>query len=45
MAERQIIGRLGTAEEIADTILFLASSRASFFHGATVIVDGGYSAR
>jgi NAD(P)-dependent dehydrogenase (short-subunit alcohol dehydrogenase family) len=45
MADRQIIGRLGTPEEIADTILFLASSRASFFHGSAVIVDGGYSAR
>jgi NAD(P)-dependent dehydrogenase (short-subunit alcohol dehydrogenase family) len=45
MAERQIVGRLGTAEEIADTILFLASSRASFFHGSTVVADGGYSAR
>jgi NAD(P)-dependent dehydrogenase (short-subunit alcohol dehydrogenase family) len=45
MAERQIIGRLGTPEEIADTILFLASTRASFFHGSAVVVDGGYSAR
>jgi NAD(P)-dependent dehydrogenase (short-subunit alcohol dehydrogenase family) len=45
MAERQIIGRLGTADEIADAILFLASARASFFHGAAVVVDGGYSAR
>jgi NAD(P)-dependent dehydrogenase (short-subunit alcohol dehydrogenase family) len=45
MAERQIIGRLGTADEIADAILFLASSRASFFHGSAVVVDGGYSAR
>ena len=45
MAERQIVGRLGTIDEIADTILFLASRRASFFHGSTVVVDGGYSAR
>ena len=45
MAERQIIGRLGTADEIADTIVFLASDRASFFHGSAVVVDGGYSAR
>lgn len=45
MAERQVVGRLGTANEIADAILFLASSRASFFHGSTVVVDGGYSAR
>ena len=45
MADRQIIGRLGSAEEIADTILFLASDLASFLHGATVVVDGGYTAR
>ena len=45
MAQRQIVGRLGTAEEIADAILFLASERATFFHGATIVADGGYSAR
>ena len=45
MAARQVIGRLGTEGEIVDAILFLASARASFFHGATVVVDGGYSAR
>jgi NAD(P)-dependent dehydrogenase (short-subunit alcohol dehydrogenase family) len=45
MAERQIVGRLGSADEIADAILFLASSRATFFHGSAVVVDGGYSAR
>jgi meso-butanediol dehydrogenase / (S,S)-butanediol dehydrogenase / diacetyl reductase len=45
MAERQIVGRLGTAEEIADAVLFLVSDRAGFFHGSTVVVDGGYSAR
>jgi NAD(P)-dependent dehydrogenase (short-subunit alcohol dehydrogenase family) len=45
MAERQVIGRLGTADEIADTIVFLVSAQASFFHGSTVVVDGGYSAR
>ncbi len=45
MAARQVIGRLGTVEEIADAILFLASPRASFFHGSVVVVDGGYTAR
>jgi NAD(P)-dependent dehydrogenase (short-subunit alcohol dehydrogenase family) len=45
MASRQIIGRLGTEAEIVNAILFLASERASFFHGATVVADGGYSAR
>ena len=45
MAARQIIGRLGTEAEIVDAILFLASDRSSFSHGATLVVDGGYSAR
>jgi NAD(P)-dependent dehydrogenase (short-subunit alcohol dehydrogenase family) len=45
MAQRQIVGRLGTEAEIVNAILFLASPHASFFHGATVVVDGGYSVR
>ena len=45
MADRQVIGRLGTEGEIVDSILFLASDRSSFAHGSTLIVDGGYTAR
>ena len=33
--------RFGTPEEIADTVVFLASPRASFTTGACVVVDGG----
>ncbi len=33
--------RLGKPEEIAQTILFLASEKASFITGATISVDGG----
>ena len=33
--------RLGRPEEIADAILFLASERASFITGQTLLVDGG----
>jgi len=36
--------RIGTAEEIAQSIVFLASSRASFMTGATVLLDGGKTA-
>lgn len=35
--------RIGTADEIADVVVFLASSRASFVTGQTVAVDGGFS--
>jgi NAD(P)-dependent dehydrogenase (short-subunit alcohol dehydrogenase family) len=45
MAERQIVGRLGTAEEVAEAIVFLASERASFVHGSVLVVDGGMTAR
>ncbi|MBP7066526.1 SDR family NAD(P)-dependent oxidoreductase [Ferrovibrio sp.] len=34
-------GRLGTAEEIADTTLFLASDLARWITGQTIVVDGG----
>ncbi len=36
------IGRLGRPEELADTIVFLASERASYITGQTILVDGGY---
>lgn len=36
------MGRMGTAQEVADCILFLASSKASFVQGAALVVDGGY---
>ena len=37
-------GRLGTAQHIADAMLFLASDRAEFITGVTLPVDGGYMA-
>ena len=35
------IGRLCTAEEVADMVVFLASERATFVTGASISLDGG----
>lgn len=39
------VGRIGTAEEVAEAVLFLADPRASFVTGTSLLVDGGYTAR
>jgi len=41
--DRQILGRMGTADEIAAAIEFLASEEASFAVGSVLTVDGGMS--
>jgi NAD(P)-dependent dehydrogenase (short-subunit alcohol dehydrogenase family) len=35
------LGRMGSVDEIASTVAFLASKDASFITGQTLIVDGG----
>jgi 3-oxoacyl-[acyl-carrier protein] reductase len=35
------LGRLGTADEVAEVYVWLASDHARFVHGAVVAVDGG----
>ena len=40
---RQPMGRLGTAEEVAAAVVYLASDAAAFTTGTTLLVDGGVS--
>jgi NAD(P)-dependent dehydrogenase (short-subunit alcohol dehydrogenase family) len=39
------LGRMGTAREVAQCVLFLASDEASFVTGSALIVDGATTAR
>jgi NAD(P)-dependent dehydrogenase (short-subunit alcohol dehydrogenase family) len=36
------LGRIGSPEDMAQVVLFLASDRASFVNGQEIIVDGGF---
>ena len=38
------LGRVGTAEEVVNVAVFLASDAAAYVTGANVVVDGGWSA-
>ena len=42
LAERTPLGKIGSPEEIAKAIFFLASENASFITGQTLTVDGGF---
>lgn len=39
------LGRMGTAEEVAAQVVFLASPRAGFTTGTNVVIDGGITKR
>jgi NAD(P)-dependent dehydrogenase (short-subunit alcohol dehydrogenase family) len=36
------LGRWGRPEEVAQAILFLASTEATYVHGSNLVIDGGY---
>ncbi|MBO2449419.1 glucose 1-dehydrogenase [Actinomadura barringtoniae] len=40
-ASQVVSGRLGTSEDIADAVAFLASDEASYINGQDLIIDGG----
>ena len=42
---RHPVGRLGTAEEIAEAVIWLCSDAASFVTGHALVADGGYVAQ
>ena len=42
---RHPMGRLGTLEEIAESVVWFCSDAASFVTGHTMTVDGGYVAQ
>jgi meso-butanediol dehydrogenase / (S,S)-butanediol dehydrogenase / diacetyl reductase len=44
LTARQPMGRLGTPEEIARSIAYLASDDAAFMTGSALVIDGGLSA-
>jgi 2-keto-3-deoxy-L-fuconate dehydrogenase len=41
---RQPMGRLGTPEEVAQAVLYLASDAAAFITGSGLVIDGGLTA-
>lgn len=43
VAQTQPIGRIGRAEEVADSVLWLCSPAASLLIGQPIAVDGGYT--
>jgi NAD(P)-dependent dehydrogenase (short-subunit alcohol dehydrogenase family) len=42
---QMVIGRFGEAEDVAKTMVFIASPAASWTTGTNIIVDGGYTKR
>jgi 2-keto-3-deoxy-L-fuconate dehydrogenase len=44
LTARQPLGRLGTVEEIAEAVAYLASDAASFVTGSVLVIDGGLTA-
>lgn len=44
LSKSQPMGRMGTADEVAQLVLYLSSDEAAFVTGAAYPIDGGYTA-
>jgi len=44
-ARLQPVGRIGTSEEVASLIYYLAIEASSFIQGSNIVIDGGYTAK
>ena len=42
LAEETPVGRIGTAEDVAETVMFLAGEQSSFITGQVIGVNGGF---
>lgn len=42
MTQRVPAGRMGRPEEVAEAVVFLATSQGNYIHGHDLVVDGGY---
>jgi 3(or 17)beta-hydroxysteroid dehydrogenase len=45
LVERHPLGRLGTTEDVASGVVYLASDESAFVTGCELVIDGGYTAR
>ena len=43
MSERIPAGFIGTSEDVANSVVFLASDMSKYIYGATIVIDGGMS--